>query len=693
MKKIFRFIVMTLMVAFAVISCDLPAAPDSARKEPPMEAGKGRITIVLSGTAIAPPAAAGRAASRAVAWAGDPTIPLYYKLTFTHATIGSYTLTLGAVSEKSLTLEEGSWTINATAYDDNAYTNLVGNGAKAVAIAHDVPVTETISMILDSNYEAGLSTYFIHNEEELRRIGPGDLSITSGKTYHLVNDITLTDPWTPLGDDTTSFGATFDGGGKKITIQSFAPTALMGQYLGLFGNATQATITDLTVEYAANAFGTQDSPLELTFSPTRVGGLAGALGNTTATGITVSVLGDGGIYATNNILGASLEIGGITGRLNGDGSHPFAGNTFTGNIGTGDIGTGDIGASAPEVLVGGIAGYSNIAITNSHAVGTITVKGTSTDTTSTLFGGSTGAVAIAGGIVGGNYGNIEKSSFTGGVKISAVISGYAGGIVGYSASGNVRSSYAAANGATDRTITATASNTSSGIAYAGGIAGIATGTGYKIENSYAYADVKADGRVKGIAGGIAGELGSSQEITNTYALGTVEAVGTPAAVTGNAYAGGIVGNTSNSNKVNNSIALNSTIKGNGNPVVHGIGDSVTTDTFNFAAANIIFTPAVTSVVNLDGYTAYSTDGNYNNVTLFREDFQRETNKAIYISAMPISSAVPITVGLNWNFTVGVNDYWKYLGTDYPYPVLSWETVPHTATGGLPTGTYGMSFGW
>ncbi|AEF83722.1 GLUG domain protein [Treponema primitia ZAS-2] len=641
MKNLCRFIVMTLMVALVAISCDLPAAPESARKEPPIEKGKGRITIILSGTAIAPETA-GRAASRAVAWAGDPTIPLYYKLTFTHIgdadhpAIGSYTRTLGAVSSETVTLEEGPWSITAAAYlnDTYALSDLVGNSTtpKLVTIVQGENPAASIPMTVDYDYEAGLGTYFIHNEAELRRIGAATngLLMAQTKTYRLVNDITLTAPWTPLGDGTTPFGAKFygttDGTSSvkhSITFSNATAggfTSYDGQYLGFFGRTSTAEIHDLTLVYPEGALGTKTTAKALGFNPSAittqyVGGLVGLAENTTIEGVIVSgVINVSNANTSNNI--SALNVGGVVGEQ----QVSAAPKTLSKSAFSGDISGKLVGTSTFVLNVGGIAG----------------------------------GLISSGGVLS----TVSASFASGAVRADGVGTGW-------------------------------------GIANAGGIVGLAQGTANDpIENCYVSADIRAFGYAETRAGGIAGN--SSQAISNTYARGTVIANGDAGGVPYRNYAGGIAGYISGGT-VDYSVALQTTI-GDDHPtgsnvtaniraivgLDSGATGFVTTGAYNYAASDIsFFRLAGTADIYKDGYPTY-----------VRTGFETETNKNNYFTVAaptPVSPDGALTVA-PWDFTTTTGD-WQYLGTAYLYPVLSWETAAHTLDGILPTGSYGITIEW
>lgn len=192
--------------------------------------------------------------------------------------------------------------------------------------------------------------------------------------------------------------------------------------------------------------------------------------------------------------------------------------------------------------VGGIAGYSRGAITNSNAEGVVTGK---TEDAGGLAGSNRGKIEgshfigevygkeIVGGLVGYNRGDITDcyamAEVVGSEEVGGLVgfnfngnivdcfasgniygSGYTGGLVGYNLDGIITSSYATGE--------------VNGNNYTGGLAGNQSGSG-GITDSYATGDVEGNNHVGGL-------VGSSNDIANSYATGNVK---------GNDYVGGLVG--------------------------------------------------------------------------------------------------------------------------------------------------------
>jgi hypothetical protein len=246
-RKICGFIVLSVIALYCV-SCDLPPGPNYPGTLPGGKPDKtGTLTLYLAGTANQQKAALSRSVL-----SGTFIDGLTYRFTFTRLAGGSDNGAFfldTAAGTTTVPLEAGSWRVDAAAYHG---ADLVGEGSTTVTIVADEELTETITMTVDPDYEATLTTVYIHNEAELRRIGAavGGLAIDNpSRTFYLENDIVLTRPWAPIGNITSRFKAKFDGKGHTITIISFDPDSLTGDrdYVGLFGLIDGAEIKDLNI--------------------------------------------------------------------------------------------------------------------------------------------------------------------------------------------------------------------------------------------------------------------------------------------------------------------------------------------------------------------------------------------------------------------------------------------------------------
>jgi hypothetical protein len=588
-----------LFCALAAASCDLPGGPGF---------GTGTLTLLLPETA-----AENAAVSRSVL-SDSFTGTLVYRLTFTGP---GETRSLEADGGgTTLSLDAGTWTIEALAYDPANPAAPVGSGSLTVTVSAGRNSSVRIPMTVDPAYEAGLTKIYIHSEADLRRIGT-DFAIDGSFITHfyLERDIVLTRPWTAIGSGSAPFKAQFDGQGHTVTVTSFGPaikeTGDVWVYQGFFAAAENAAIKNLHVKYDLSG------PVDIrtgdgsTYHDARAGGIAGNADNTVFENIRVS-----GNFSVVFDGTSSLGVGGIAGSLDG---------TITNCHVSGAIG----GTSANYLPIGGIAGSSSSG----------TIDGSSF--TGTVSGNASGDCA-AGGIAGAMDGDITACFAEGHIRAEAD-SSYVGGIAGKnpSSTGSINKSYAAG----------IIESIASYISNAGGIAGSMGGS---IEHCYAWANLSAGGAEVSV-GGIAGVTHST--ITTCYARGAV--LGTNSS-TGDKYAGGIAGYTDGSGAVSSCVAMNDSISFSNSIYVRGIASRKNTMSFadNYTASGLP-TSYDTSWTASPGTTGL--DGS----TTLLSNFEGPPAGALYGSGY-----------LDWDFAAGTGD-WKFIG-GYDYPVLSWQTTPPPA---------------
>jgi filamentous hemagglutinin family protein len=248
-----------------------------------------------------------------------------------------------------------------------------------------------------------------------------------------------------------------------------------------------------------------------------VGGLAGyttgaitgasATGAVTGTGSGQADIGGLAGYNSGNISGASAGTGNIsgiayvgglvgynaaTGTLSDDATSgaSVSGTNVIGGLAGENLGTIESASSSSDAVsgsryVGGLAGLTSGAITDASATGAVT--------------GTGGDPVELGGLAGYNSGNISGASAgTGNVSGTA----YVGGLVGYNL-GTIE------NGSSS-------SNPVSGTRDVGGLAGYSSGT---IENAAASGTVTGTGSAPEGLGGLVGENGAAGEITTSQATG------------------------------------------------------------------------------------------------------------------------------------------------------------------------------
>jgi len=366
----------------------------------------------------------------------------------------------------------------------------------------------------------------ISAQAQLQAIGANSDNLS--KHYKLIDDITLTDAWTPIGDNTTQFTGSFDGDGNTIdgvTIVSNsygnANAGLFG-YIGSGGEVKDLTLVNVNIDVECTAtinaggvvgwnFGTIENchvtgtvTTKTSSSHAFAGGIegfnnGGSVNNCSATGTMTATATSGNAYA-----------GGITGRSYSGGS---VANCYA---------SGDVTATARRnsARAGGISGENAISsVTNCYATGTVTATETS-----------------------GNA--------------------YAGGVTGISG-GSVANCYASG----DVTATATSS-----LVYAGGVAG-ANGSGGSINNCYATGDVTATSNLSAFAGGVSGDNARGGSIINCAALNSsVQASG------GSLYTGRVVGESAVTNCYANSAmtVVNNIVSDGGNNGT-GVGSTAISD--------------------------------------------------------------------------------------------------------------------
>jgi hypothetical protein len=360
--------------------------------------GESYLTINLSG--------APAEASRAVISNDTINNVLEYEVTFTGpGGVPFMEIVPPGSGTFTITLAPGMWSIDVEAYDyPSSVKTLVGTGTAAVTLARGQYKSVPIAMTVDPSYESGLTKIYIHNEAELRRVGsglPGDFAIDGTITEFVLEDnITITDPWTPIGH-ATSFDAIFNGAEKTITISNgFSAAALGDQYLGLFGQTGAGTIKNLTIVY---------NNLTATSTYTSSQYLGGAAAYATGTSFdNVHVKG-----SINHTASADLDIGGVVG--NRSGTADISNCSFEGTLAV---------TGTSTIYAGGILGNQRTsgggAIKNSFTAGTISA--------------SSGSRIMAGGIVGRgpcsitscySAAAVSAASLTGSTNTSM-----AGGIIG-----------------------------------------------------------------------------------------------------------------------------------------------------------------------------------------------------------------------------------------------------------------------
>jgi hypothetical protein len=285
---------------------------------------------------------------------------------------------------------------------------------------------------------------------EMAEIGSSAAYPLDGE-YQLMQDITLTDDWTPIGSGSTPFTGKFDGNNHTIIMRGSmlaAPTTVSSSgwsgatvyVMGLFGIVQNAEIKNLNAIWLGNPL----SPSLNTNEYLSAGIVAGWSENTDFQGVTImtgstefsvtasqfiaagalaGTLTGGGIFqcgsfvnvrATAQTFGESYA-GGLVGNVE-DTQTEIKECFVFGNVSAADCG-----------YAGGLAGHNGGQISDSYTTGTVSLNYSQSGTNEVK----------AGGLAGKNQHSIVKSYARGTVSVTildaaSVDTVYIGGISGIS---------------------------------------------------------------------------------------------------------------------------------------------------------------------------------------------------------------------------------------------------------------------
>ncbi len=353
---------------------------------------------------------------------------------------------------------------------------------------------------------------------------------------------------------------------------------------------------------------------------------------------------------------------------------------FFGYIGAGAVvrNVGLLGGSVTgNSDVGGLAGYSDGAISNGSATGS--VSGGPAGNIGGLVGanygagtignsyatGSVSGAAEVGGLVGINYGPISNSHATGAVTGTAF---GVGGLVGFSVSAAISNSYA--------------TGSVSGGTAVGGLVGLNTNSGATISNSYATGSVAGSTYV----GGLVGEMVQGS-VLYSYSTG---------AVSGSSHVGGLVGygvgtGAPNSNSTvtdsywdtdtsGQSTSAQTSGTGGGAVVVSSLGGLTTAQmqtATNFVGFNFTANPGTPG----NNWVMIDTDGTLNNnmgtaagatFPMLASEYSTIVTNAHQLQLMAMNLAASYTLGQNIDasasalaVTTGSSDIWSTSGGFIP----------------------------
>jgi hypothetical protein len=439
----------------------------------------------------------------------------------------------------SVAVRNANDAITVTAAANSERATVSGTGTKTLNVGSNNTITVNVQS------ESGTSKTYtitvtrtsvkeIETAQDMAKIGIDEDWSLAGD-YILVNDITL-ENWRGVASGVGEiFSGGFDGRGKTITLNGFAPSEnsvsmsgvsplagsnyLMGIFCRIEGSpAFRAEIKNLTVN--VNASIDEDPQSHMS-----VGAIAGYAKETNFENITIK----GNISARNAYTTGTrpgnrrLYLGGIVGSVEA--------SEITGCRNEAAIYGFGWAYSAVYNQIGGIAGmfYNNVNIKNCHNIGNI--SGETTGSASNVF---------VGGIAGGSFyytntnyrGVIEDCSSIGNIHAEgAVFWSWAGGIAGVVVGSGTKVVRSHASG------TISVNGPTSSWPYVGGITGY-NYYGSVIEQCYFTGEVEVQGGnvVSDYAGGISGY--NSQ---NSSANSTIQDCWSSGKVTGFLNAGGIVG--------------------------------------------------------------------------------------------------------------------------------------------------------
>ena len=288
---------------------------------------------------------------------------------------GSVTVTIAPNDNYEIKSVQDNGTDVTGQVKDNTYT--LAN----VTADHDI----TVTFQKLTSYMVTTSKQLMDWAEEVRN-GNRSLDCT------LAADITLTEPWTPVGTDYQNpYTGTFDG--NNHTIRGLTVTG-SNEYAGLFGYiGSGGTVKNVKLE---------DVQITSDHQYANVGGVAGI----------------------NN---GTIENCSVSGRVRGYSAGGVVGQQYSGSITLCNSSATVQGTSQ----VGGVVGYTNYGVTLTACYATGDVTAENNNTAGTFF---------AGGVVGSNGGNLTACYATGKVT-GGTGSIYVGGVTGSNDSGTLTACY------------------------------------------------------------------------------------------------------------------------------------------------------------------------------------------------------------------------------------------------------------
>jgi hypothetical protein len=349
---------------------------------------------------------------------GAGAAPGQYTVTFT-PTYGHATVQVnGGTVTSAQTAADGTLTFSVTA-DGNYQITYVRTDAPTAIITKNsagsytisnVEQNNTVTIVASTNYTGQTSPggYLIGNESQLSQLASivnnssPSAPVYAGSVFTLVNNITLSSAWTPIGgqsaEDSSTyapngrfFGGLFDGNNYAISNMNIAATPTGANYAGwgLFGCASN-TIANLTVNGTINLNGTSHAP-------EYVGGIVGYTNGSVYNCQTNVVIG-GNSNAQNG-----SNVGGVVGAIESMSQSTDTADTIKVQYSSA---SGNISA---QKRIGGVVGGTYAKVNGKVRVDNCAYLPSSSASTIVLTSTSGASKAYAGGIVGYSRGWVSRS--------------------------------------------------------------------------------------------------------------------------------------------------------------------------------------------------------------------------------------------------------------------------------------------
>ena len=331
------------------------------------------------------------------------------------------------------------------------------------------------------------SPYLIFSEAHLRKLNETTpVNYLTGNAYFKqMMNITLNDPWVPIGDNTNSFTGHYDGNDKSISGIRFSNNS---SYVGFFGKISNSQIASLTIKDVDISLG------EYSY----LAALAGYSENSIIEGISIedniSIISEDAYsgclvgYAENTTI-RNISGDAVITISSWNRTGAVAGSLSDSDISDVHI-TGTVKISANTDEVGGLVGV--ISNTAEHSVINCSVISNEN--------GFVRGRNYVGGLIGNCSGNTNISQCYAKIPVSGKT--YLGGLVGNIAEGSIVNCHSNCE--------ITAENT---VSYVGGLVGKCT---VNVATSYAQGNINLNCTAASYVGTLLGFLGNSNSVEKCF---------------------------------------------------------------------------------------------------------------------------------------------------------------------------------